>query len=198
MTKVLEFLKEKKLVLLILGLAITTIAFGGLYIEKTAASESFSCPKLLTEEETEETITVDIKGAVQKPGVYKVKVGTIVNEVIALAGGLTKDADTTNLNLGKKVSDEMVITVYTKEEVEQEQKQASIQENTASQQSTKISLNTATLEELSTLPGIGEAKAKIIIEYRQTCGPFTKKEELKNIKGIGEAIYAKLENYITI
>lgn len=64
--------------------------------------------------------------------------------------------------------------------------------------STKISLNTATLEELLTLPSIGEAKAKLIIEYRETCGLFKELEELKNIKGIGEAVYEKLVPYISL
>ena len=198
MEKVISFVQEKKLIFAIALTSIIAITFFGLYMEKTTASEKFTCPKMITESEEEETITVDIKGEIKKPGVYKVKQGTIVNEVVKLAGGLTKNADTTNLNLGKKVTDEMVITVYSKEEAKKTTKNNAIQESFTSKTSGNVSLNTATIEELTTLPGIGEAKAKIIIEYRETCGPFTKKEELKNIKGIGEAIYAKLEKYITI
>ena len=198
MNQVLEFIKEKKFLMTIIGLSLISVTFFGLYIQETSAEEKFTCPKLIAEEESnEETVTVDIKGAVKKPGVYIVKKDTIVNDVIKLAGGLTADADTKNLNLGKKVTDEMVITVYTKKEAAKE-KMDSISETNPKQTSGKISLNKATLEELMTLPGIGEAKAKIIIDYRETCGPFKKKEELKNIKGIGESIYAKLESYITI
>ena len=198
MNQVIELLKGKKNLIAIIGLSIFSITFFGLYIQQTSAEEKFTCPKLVTEEESnEETLTVDIKGAVKKPGVYTVKKNTIVNDVIELAGGLTDEADTKNLNLGKKVTDEMVITVYTKKEAANE-KMDSISEPNPKSTSGKISLNNATLEELMTLPGIGESKAKIIIDYRETCGPFTKKEELKNIKGIGEAIYAKLESYITI
>ena len=63
---------------------------------------------------------------------------------------------------------------------------------------TLVNLNTADVEELMLLPGIGESKANLIIQYRENCGPFTSKEELMYIKGIGEAIYAKLESYITV
>ncbi len=121
-----------------------------------------------------------------------------------LAGGLKKDADTSNLNLSKKVSNEMVITVFTKEEIKKlEPEKKPINETTKPNEDEQndtglISLNNSSLEELMTLPGIGEAKAKIIIEYREKCGKFQKKEELKNIKGIGEKVYEKLESYITI
>ena len=119
----------------------------------------------------------------------------------------------------KKVIDEMVIIVYSKDEVkdfkktkelEQQVQEKCLQKdenalkndacisNTQTNTPTKISLNTATIEELMTLSGIGEAKAKEIIEYRNTNGPFKTIEELKNIPGIGESIFAKIKENITI
>ena len=151
--------------------------------------------------EEEEEVIIDIKGAITNPGVYRVKQGSIIQEVITIAGGLTSDADTKNLNLSKKVSNEMVITVFTKEEVkkiEEEQLPIKEKDNLTPKKNELISINTATEEELSTLPGIGEAKAKFIISYRENCGKFKKKEELKNIKGIGDKIYEKLASYITV
>ena len=200
MEKVLSFLKEKKVLCGFVSLGLVAFAFFGLYIQRVAADEAYVCPKTQVSEETIETenqLIVDIKGAVVHPGVYYVEKGTIVNDVILLAGGITEDADTRNLNLSKKVANEMVITVYTKEELANSKILDAITEE-IDLENQLISLNTATLEELMTLPGIGEAKAKIILQYRDTCGPFQSKEELKNIKGIGEAIYEKLENYITI
>ena len=165
------------------------------------------CPKTEISSDTEEAneIIVDIKGAVVNPGIYHLKSNAIVQDVITLAGGLTEDADTSNLNLSKKVTDEMVITVYTHEEVKDLEKQEAIVETGNESKddddtttSGLVSINTASLEELMTLPGIGEAKAKSIIQYRENCGKFAKKEDLLNISGIGEKVYAELEAYITI
>lgn len=201
------FLKEKRILCSFLFLALLTGTFFTLYIVEVTAEEAYTCPKLAVDmdetESKEDEVIVDVKGAVVNPGVYRVKKGTIIQEVLNLAGGLHKNADTTNLNLSKKVSSEMVITVFTKEEikhmnVEKEPIHEDTPNDSKPENNGLISLNHATLEELMELPGIGEAKARIIIEYRENCGKFKKKEELKNIKGIGEKVYEKLESYITI
>ena len=167
---------------------------------------------------------VDIKGEVINPGIYTVKEGSRVIDVIRLAGDLTEVADTSVLNLSKKVKDEMVIIVYSyneveaftetieKEEIEQEaclsqngiQNDACIKDSTDDTSSSsvvisgKVSLNTATLDELMTLPGIGEAKAQAIIEYREEVGAFQNIEELKEVSGIGDAIFDQIKESITI
>ena len=176
--------------------------------------------------EEEEQITyyqVDIKGEINNPGIYEVKEGSRVIDVIRLAGDLTSNADTSVLNLSKKVKDEMVIIVYSydevanftetkeKEKIEQEAciKQSELingacigdssltnqEEN--SEPSIKISLNNATLEELMTLNGIGESKAKAIIAYRDTVGAFKSIEELKNVDGIGDTLFEQIKENIT-
>ncbi len=205
MENILEYLKERKNLCLFSILGILSITFFALYIKEATAEEAYTCPKTQIEEiqvtEDNEEVIVDIKGAVVNPGVYRVSKNAIIQDVITLAGGKTKEADTSNLNLSKKVSNEMVITVFTTSEIKkQEFTKEPIKDDTTTNPtaSTKVSLNHASLEELTTLPGIGEAKAKIIIEYREKCGEFTSKEELKNIKGIGEKVYEKLESYITI
>lgn len=176
--------------------------------------------------EEEEQVTyyqVDIKGEINNPGIYEVKEGSRVIDVIRLAGDLTSNADTSVLNLSKKVKDEMVIIVYSydevanftetkeKEKIEQEAciKQSELingacigdssltnqEEN--SEPSIKISLNNATLEELMTLNGIGESKAKAIIAYRDTVGAFKSIEELKNVDGIGDTLFEQIKENIT-
>lgn len=176
------------------------------------------------EEEEEVYYQVDIKGEVINPGIYTVKEGSRVIDVIRLAGDLTEVADTSVLNLSKKVKDEMVIIVYSydevenftatkeKEEIEQEaclsqngiQNDACIKDSTDDTSSSsvvisgKLSLNTATLDELMTLPGIGEAKAQAIIEYREEVGAFQNIEELKEVSGIGDAIFDQIKENITI
>ena len=167
---------------------------------------------------------VDIKGEVINPGIYTVKEGTRVIDVIRLAGDLTEVADTSVLNLSKKVKDEMVIIVYSydevinftetkeKEEIEQDtclnqngiKNDACIKDSKDDNSSSsvvisgKVSLNTATLDELMTLPGIGESKANAIIKYREEVGAFQNIEELKEVSGIGDAIFDQIKENITI
>lgn len=213
MEQVVEWLKERKLLCGFVFLFFACAVFLTLYISEVTAEEAYVCPKEevanAMEEENlveEETVTVDIKGAVVNPGVYRVSKNSIVYDVIVLAGGLREDADTSNINLSKAVSSEMMITIYTKDEVLNQEKADTIVEGgkTDSGSSSKeetmtlVNLNTADVDELMLLPGIGESKANLIIQYRESCGPFTDKEELLYIKGIGESIYAKLEAFITV
>lgn len=207
MEQIFNWIKEQKVLCGFLFLVILCGIFASLYLVEVTAEEAYVCPKTEISSDTEEAneIIVDIKGAVVNPGIYHLKSNAIVQDVITLAGGLTEDADTSNLNLSKKVTDEMVITVYTHEEVKDLEKQEAIVEigNESKDDddttiSGLVSINTASLEELMTLPGIGEAKAKSIIQYRENCGKFAKKEDLLNISGIGEKVYAELEAYITI
>ena len=162
-------------------------------------------------------ITVDIKGAIEEPGVYEVEEGKRVQDVINLAQGLKENADVSLINLSKKVEDEMVIIIYTKEEIlalqNEEKKQwkevecpntpivndACINEGeNSSEESSKVSINQGNLEELMTLPGIGESKAQAIISYREQNGGFQQVEELLNVNGIGDTIFAQLEPYIIL
>ena len=169
----------------------------------------------------EKIIHIDIKGNVKKPGVYEVKEGTIVNDVIKLAGGLKSGATTKNINLSKKVKDEMVIYIYTSNELKKYNNNqvecncddviisscegSSIIYNKSSNNNeeavlgtTLININTASISELMTLSGIGESKAKTIIEYREKNGAFKSIEDIKNVSGIGEAAYQKIKDYITV
>ena len=177
-----------------------------------------------------EKVYVDIKGAIVNPGVYEIENDKKVIDVVNLAGGLTDKADTSMINLAKQVSDEMVIIIYTEEEVKKYSNpeeiikiidkecvcpeikndacinnnennnfnNKEIDKNNGSTTSQKINLNTATIEELQTLTGVGESKAKSIIEYREEHGNFKSIEEIKNVSGIGESLYEKIKDNITI
>ena len=165
----------------------------------------------------EKFINVEVKGSVINEGVFKITDELTVNDVLKLAG-LTNNSDTSQINLSKKVYDEMVILVPTKEEIASlsTNKPYKIIENTCVcpkiindscitldvnkdeiVKSTKVSLNNGTLEELMTLPGIGESKAKAIIEYRKY-NKFNKLEDIMNIKGIGKSIYEKIKDNISL
>ena len=169
---------------------------------------------------TNTKIMVDIKGEVVYPGIYTLDDNQRVIDVINMAGGITKNADTSVLNLSKKLKDEMVIIVYSYYEVknfsyvkEVEKKvqtgcskgindvenDACIEDDSSSEEeSSIISINTATKEELMTLTGIGEKKAEDIIKYREENGEFTSIEDIKNVKGIGDSLFEKIKDYITL
>ena len=160
------------------------------------------------EDSNSKKVIVDIKGMINNPGVYEVDSNLRVNDVIELAGGLKEGADTSNINLAKLVSDEMTIIIYSTEEVLEKFKQevcicncpyiqndACINSNN---DDNLININTAGIEELTTLPGIGDVKAEAIIKYRSEVGKFKTKEELLNVEGIGEALFEKIKDNITV
>ena len=165
------------------------------------------------------TVYVDIKGAVNNPGVYEVDYGSRIIDAIITAGDLREDADTSVLNLSKKVTDEMYIIVYTKDEImaykdkmipaktivkeiekriicPDENNDACLNQNNNSI-STKVNINNASKEELQSIPGIGESKADLIVEYRNN-NSFESIDDIKNVKGIGDSLYGKIKDYIEV
>ena len=134
---------------------------------------------------------VQVAGAVNKPGVFEMSENGRVFQAIEKAGGLREDADVASLNQALVISDGMMIYVYTQSEI-QEQKKAQQTE------SSKVNLNQADAKELMTLSGIGESKAKLILDYRSQHGSFTKIEDLMKISGIKEGVYNKIKDNITV
>ena len=161
--------------------------------------------------DTSERVYVDIKGCIKKPGVYKVDKTSIVNDVIKLAGGFTKNAYTKNINLSKHVSDEMVIYVFNKKDftTTTEKNEVSFTTEvinydncitTTKKTTTKsdiVNINTASKEELMGISGIGASKADLIIAYRLE-HKFSKIEDIMNVSGIGESLFEKIKKYITV
>ncbi len=147
--------------------------------------------------EVDEKIVVDIKGEVNNPGTYEMSQDKRVSDVINDAGGLTDKASTDNINLSKKVEDEMVIVVSDKEEANIE-KETLLTDNIENNSTGKISINNADEKELTNIKGIGPSKAKSIIEYRNKNGQFNSIEEITNVKGIGKATFEKIKDYIKL
>lgn len=171
-----------------------------------------------TQKEDLDKIKVDIKGSVKNAGVYELESNKRVVDAIEKAGGATKNADLSVTNLSKKLKDEMVIIVYSKDEVKDlvnVKNQEMIknedcitkaptnnscieevkEEDLVSQ---KISINSASYEELLKLNGIGQSRAEAIIEYRTKNNGFKQIEELMNIDGIGQALFDKIKDDITL
>ena len=145
-------------------------------------------------------ITVDIKGAVKRPGVYQLASHSRLHQAIEKAGGLSDDADSRSINLAQKLKDEDLIYVARQGEegADSALSQASSSSLPSQGQEQKVNLNTATEAELQTIPGIGQKRAQDIIAYREEKGKFNSLEELKEVSGIGAKTLEKLRAYVTV
>ena len=142
----------------------------------------------------DEKIFVDVKGAVKHPGVFETTKDKRVKDLIEEAGGLLDDADTSTLNLSQKVKDQMVIYVLKHGE---KPKQIS-DGGSSSSNADVININTANLEQLMKISGVGKTKAEAIISYREKNGDFKKKEDITKVRGIGKATFEKIKDKIEV
>lgn len=156
-----------------------------------------------TEEEeslSERDCYVHICGEVVKPGVYAMKKGDRIFQVVEEAGGYTEGAAKDYLNMAQEIQDGMKLTVPDQESVDNKTWEAEKDDSGAenSQKPEKIDINMASKEQLMTLRGIGEAKALDIIRYREERGQFQKIEDIMKISGIKEAAFEKIKDDITV
>lgn len=157
-----------------------------------------------------EVVSVYVCGAVNAPGVYELPAGSRLYQAVEAAGGMREDADRNYLNLAMELIDGEKLQVPTKEEVQAGlavdtsagSGQTVGEEQSGSQAGAAagrlVNINTADAELLMTLPGIGEAKAKSIIDYRTDKGPFGKIEDIMNITGIKQSVYEKIKDAICV
>ena len=142
---------------------------------------------------TPATIEVYISGAVNKPDVYTLPLNSIVKDAITAAGGATMEADLDRVNLAAHLADQMQVYVPHKGEAAPPPSGSA-----PGAPSAKININTASIEDLDKLPGIGPAIAKAIVDYRTKNGPFQKIEDINAVKGIGDALFEKIKEQITV
>lgn len=173
--------------------------------EEEAASDKASENEEASKEPEKKTMYVQIGGAVVSPGVYCLTEGSRVFEAVAMAGGLTREAAEESLNQAEILSDGQWIHIPTKEEAAAGEycpgsmgRQSNASPAGTSPEDTRININTATAEELTALPGIGPAKARAIVSYREEHGGFSSPEDLKQVSGIGEGTYRRLEEQIRV
>lgn len=150
----------------------------------------------------EEIIKVYVTGEVKSPGVIELEGDSRIEDAITLAGEITEKANLSEVNLAYSLEDGQKLyipSIDDKEEVEYlttENGENILETN--KEGNGKININTASLEKLETLPGVGEALGKRIIEYREENGKFEKIEDLKNVSGIGDKKFESLEEYIVV
>lgn len=144
---------------------------------------------------TPQPLRIHVNGAVQYPGVYTLPPGSIVQDVIDLAGGITGLADLKNTNLASPLLDGQLVYIYSTSE------QGTVSDNPSTPVNpniTKLNLNTATAIDLETLPGIGPSLAEEIVNFRSENGPFETIEDLLEISGIGPAKLEQLRDYVIV
>ena len=149
---------------------------------------------------TPQPLCVYVSGAVAHPDVYELPYDSLVKDAVEAAGGPTSEADLDRINLARPVHDEEQIYVPHKGEESPPVSPPSGPSlpSPSSQRDGKVNINTATAEQLSTLPGIGPTRAQCIIDYRTTNGPFRSIEDIKKVTGIGDATFEKLKDKITV
>ena len=208
-----NFSKDK----IIIGIAIIALAGFGYYksssdnlnsnqiqsIVDTKQTENINNQSEAEKRENEDNSSkmCQIDGCVNRPGVYSFKKDDRIKDIVDLAGGFTKEADTKSVNLAMKLKDEMKIFIPSKNEISKLQNHntensqiVTLKDNNSTN---LVNINTADSNKLQTLPGIGPSKAKKIIEFREK-NQFKKIEELKNVDGIGEKTFESLKSLITI
>ena len=176
-------LSTKAVTQVLLGLALlAAIAAGAFYLVRSSgAGGGIEIALPTATSEAIPILKVHISGAVQSPGVYEIEEGDRLEDVVAAAGGATADADLTSINLAVRVKDEEHWHIPGPGEGPGPETTGGRTEDG------KIDLNSATVEDLMDLPGIGEVKAEAIVRYRTSNGPFSRVDDVTAVKGIGPA-----------
>ena len=141
------------------------------------------------------SIYVHVVGEVVSPGIYEIDSGSRLVDVIFAAGGFGKEADQSSINLAREVTDGEQVVVY---KVGAAPQLLGSPGSNSSVSASQISLNRATQAELETLPGVGPALAGRMIDWRTANGGFKKKEDLLNVSGIGDKLFAGIKNQVIL
>ena len=209
-------LKQKKILIIItiiVGIGVMYFIYNKLGTNSQEIEENIlvqnnsNSAKEETEQEKEQII-VHITGAVKEPGIVRLDEGSRMEDAIEKAGGLTEDADISDVNLAYVLEDGIKIKIPSNLDIEGEEQEIitdDIGKNITQETETangnsenQININKATETELESLPGIGAELASRIVEYRNQNGKFSSCEDIKNVSGIGDSKYEKLKDLICV
>ena len=205
----IEFLKQRKKVIIICILVIILVGWkiydsSNFETEEESQIMDSNIQESKTEDE-EELVIVHVTGEVKKPGVVRVKEGSRVEDIVKAAGGLTENADISNINLAYVVEDGTKIRIPSTDDEKQEEyitqsigEGIIMQEESNNSRGSIVNINTANETELEELPGIGASIAGRIIEYRNKNGKFKSIEDIKNVTGIGDSKFEKIKDLIKV
>ena len=194
--------KKSMLVLL----AVVALAAGGAFYagihgqEEVVELDAGTAP---VQEAQVKEIVVYVAGAVNRPGVVQLAEGARAKDAVDACGGFLPTADTNGVNLAQKLKDGMQVTVPEKSPQGTAVQGAAAADGAQTRTAKPlpegmVNINTADIKELDKLPGVGPATAKRIIEYRTENGDFQSPEEIKRVKGIGDAKYEKMKDKIVL
>jgi len=205
--RLLEKIQKLKIVdgLLVLGFLLVILGIGMNFkdqflveSEKVKVESKNISPVIKNDVQVDSEVVIDISGEVMKPGVYKLKNGLRIEDVLIMVGGLNAKADRDwvdkNLNRAEKVYDGQKIYIPNKLESEKFQ----VKSSSSLSDNKVIRLNSASLEELDKLDGVGPAIAQRIIDYRTENGGFKSVEEIKLVPGIGDKMFEKIKDEIQL
>lgn len=221
MGDIMKYINKKQKIVLIIIISIITLGVAYYtYIMKTNDEFNVEEQSLEVEKDTEEEnnevkeekskIIIHVSGAVVNEGIVELEEKARVADAIEMAGGITEDAYMKDVNLATILEDGMKIYIPTKEEVEKQRENTndSVSKDTnldiynngsnTRKKNNKVNINTATKEELDTLPGIGESTANKIINYRKENGKFKTIEEIKEVSGIGDSKFEDIKDLIEV
>lgn len=206
--------KEKIKIFLIILIVVVIVVYTVISYRNEISEFEYYDENIIFENETEviennidnegvSKIKVYITGEVNIPGVKELEMGSRIEDLINLAGGLTEKADISGVNLAYCLEDGIKVNIPNinhklENEIITTENENGIIENMEYKSTTKINLNKATLTELCELPGVGESLAQRIIDYRKENGNFKRNEDLKNVSGVGDKKYENLKEYITV
>lgn len=182
---------SRRILIVVAPMVLAVTALAGAYAYRSSVSASVSPPNPAPANPALDVpplpgLLVDVIGAVERPGLYRLPRGDRVYDAIAAAGGLSPDADMSRLpNLAGRLKDG-------------EQVKVPFAKTTSGTVTVRVNLNTATLEELETVPGFSEAFAQECIDYRTNFGGFQNTRELVEILGMSEAEYVIARHYVTL
>jgi competence protein ComEA len=178
--------------LLIVGVAVAVAVILFLRLLHDGGTHARPIPPLLSSHahaRVAAQLVVDVAGAVRRPGLYHLAAGTRIADAVAAAGGATAKADITLVNLAAPLADGEQVLVPARGAV-------TASASSAPSPTAPLDLNTASLEQLDALPGVGPATAQKIVDYRQAHGPFRNVDELEAVPGIGPAKLAQLKGLV--
>ena len=186
---------QKRSLLIVATLVLATSSF---FILRTSSPSEAIAPPPLTLDVAAVDITVDIQGAVNRPGVYKLTIGSRVVDAIKAAGGVTKVGDPSDLNQARIIADGEQIYVYAKSSPSNGKSTSKSTVKVKPQGSTVVQVNRASAKEFEALDGIGPVLASRIISYRKANGPFATIEDLLKVPGIGAGTLSKFKSKLRV
>ncbi len=172
--------------------------------DAVSETQEAQAPEESQSAEAEELLCVYVCGEVASPGVYELPKDARIHDALTAAGGMTEEAAPSWLNLAEHAKDGQKIEVPSKEQVRAWEEAGRMPEQDeglssgTNKEDTLVNLNTASEQELQTLPGIGEGKAREIVSYRKEHGSFRRIEDLMQIPGIKEGVFSKIRDQITV